>query len=263
MTERDRFEWLREELKRAEQDRTGRRALLDVGIACVIVAIVGWFPLGVLPDLVTELLGRPTCTAPAGSGGSPLLYLCSARVALTALVGPLVILILATLYREQLARAIRRGVTRAPAQSRFLIAPIVTTALFTASWAGAHWDSPFVWGVVPEIGFPAGAGLFAYLAGRYDPYIQHRLATLLERRDRYPRRIRFVVAIAIPLVVSLILTFGEPVSSSAPKEQLIVVLGLVCGYLALVPRHGALMAELRTLNVPKVRSGPAARRAGP
>jgi hypothetical protein len=263
MAERDdRFDWLRKELKRAEDDRTGRRALLDVALGCAIVAIVGWFPLGVLPNTVTALLGRPTCTAPAGSGGSPLLYLCSARVALNALVGPLVILLIATLYREHLARAIRRGVTRAPATSRFLIAPVVATALFTASWAGAHWDSPFIWGLVPEIVFPAVAGVFAYLVGRYDPYLQQRLATLLERRDRYPRRIRFVVAIAVPLVVSLILTFGEPVAQATLKEQLIVVLGLVCGYLALVPRHGALMTALHDLNVPKARSRPATRRAG-
>lgn len=261
MAERDRFDWLRDELKRAENDRTGRRALLDVVVACVIVAIVGWFPLGVLPNTVTELFGRPTCTAPAGSGGSPLLYLCSARVALAALAAPLAILLVATFYREQLARAIRRGVARTPAASRFLIAPIVATALFTASWAGAHWDSPYVWGIVPEIVFPAVAGAFAHLVGRYDPYLQQRLAALLERRDRYPWRIRFVAAIAIPLLVSLILTFGEPVANATLKEQLIVLLGLVCGYLALVPRHGSLMTELHALNVPKAGSR-GTRRAG-
>jgi hypothetical protein len=255
----DRFDWLRDELHRAENDRTGRRALLDVVVACVVIAILGWFPLGVLPNTVTELFGRPTCIEQAGS---IVLYLCSAKVGLVALVGPLAILLVATLYREHLARAIRRGVSRAPAESRFLIAPMVATALFTASWAGAHWDSPFVFGLVPEVLFPAAAGLFAYLVGRYDANIQRRLATLLEWRDRYPRRVRFIGALVIPLVVSLLLTLGEPVVLAPIKEQLVVALGLGCGYLALVPRHGALLTELRTLNVPKVRSRPASRRAG-
>src|SRR3981081_2388458 len=216
MAQRDRFDRLRDELKRAENDRTGRRALLDVVVACVVIAIVGWFPLGVLPNTVTELFGRPTCIEQAGS---IVLYLCSAKVGLVALAGPLAILLIATLYREHLARAIRRGVTRAPAEARFLIAPMVATALFTASWAGAHWDSPFVFGIVPELLFPATAGLFAYLAGRYDADIQRRLATLLERRDRYPRRVRFVVAIAIPLVVSLLLPLGAAVGLAPIQEH--------------------------------------------
>jgi hypothetical protein len=55
-------------------------------------------------------------------------------------------------------------------------------------------------------------------------------------------RLRIAAAIVVPLALSLIITAETRVSNTAFKEQLVVLVGLVSGFLALSPRSGNVLA---------------------
>jgi hypothetical protein len=238
-------------LTRAERDRTGWLSLAVAAAVCAVAALILWWPLGLLPDLVSAFFTQGRCTEPAGSVGS---YLCGVRFALIGLSGPVLALGLVIIYREHISRAVAGLVRSVPRRVRFLIAPVLCTAVFSISWAGAHFGAPLEWGLLPNIIFAAIVGIAGFVLSRWDPWLRARLAPLLTRRDRLGRRARYALALAAPLALGLLLTFGEPVTASSLKEQVIVIAGLICAYVALVPRTGDLLEEAHRLGVPKVKA---------
>jgi hypothetical protein len=236
-------------LARAEADRTGWLSLAVAAIVCAVAALVLWWPLGFLPDLVSAFLTSGACTESADSIAS---YLCGLRFAIIALSGPVLAFGLVIMYREHISRAIAGLVRSVPRGMRFLVAPLLCTAVFSISWAGSHFDAPLEWGLLPNIVFAAIVGVAGFVLSRWDPWIRARLAPFLTRRDRLGRRARYALALAAPLALGLLLTLGEPVTASSLKEQVIVIVGLICAYVALVPRTGDLLEEAHRLGVPKV-----------
>lgn len=227
-------------LERASEDRSGIRSTLAVAIACVSVAAVGWIPLAFPAGLITSLVPAGDCF---GVPSGPLMYLCSAKLAALTLIGPLTVLVLVFLLRHRIADIVKRNVARVPDAARFLVGPAIATALFTLTWADTH-DMALDWGLVPQLLFPALVGLFAWASVRWNVELQERLARFFDARDRLTRRRRFAIAAAVPAVIGLVL--GLDPANAAAKEQLVVLMGLASAYLAVVPRHGDLMASIET-----------------
>jgi hypothetical protein len=80
--------------------------------------------------------------------------------------------------------------------------------------------------------------LFRFAASRLAPMVSNRYGAAIDRRNSIPLAMRVVVALAIPLVTSYVLTNQERVSDTALKEQTVALLTLGTSYAALVPRDG-------------------------
>ena len=96
-------------------------------------------------------------------------------------------------------------------------------------------------------GFRPGKVPMSVLTQRYGPTLQQRLAGFFELRDRFPARLRFAIAFAVPILISLLITAEFRVTQTALKEQLVVLISLCCGYLALAPRDGDPLSGVKQL----------------
>jgi hypothetical protein len=173
------------------------------------------------------------------------MYFCAASVAMANLAGTFASLGLLWLVRRHVIAGVRRFASAVPAESRFVLSPVVASLLFTLCWAPLHYDTEDFFQKI----FPAVVGLFAHVSQRHGPALQDLLATrgFYEWRDRFSKRIRIAVAVGIPLAVSLLLTFQTRVTAPAIKEQFVVMLALCTGYLAITPRHGDLRAGINDI----------------
>ena len=175
------------------------------------------------------------------------MYICSVKVAALTMVGPLAIILLLFLLRGRVAKGVGWLKVRIPKETGFLIAPVVASLSFALCWAPIHHQVEDDSGFVSQRTFPAIVGLFAFVLARFGPFLQPALAArgFYEWRDKIPKMFRWVIAILIPLTVSLVITFQERVTSTSLKEQTVVLLALCTGYLAITPRQGSLAAGFR------------------
>jgi hypothetical protein len=60
-----------------------------------------------------------------------------------------------------------------------------------------------------------------------------------------PSYARYGIAMLVPLVLSFIITFQDRVTAAAFKEQLVTLVALGTGFLALTPRDGNIPAGVR------------------
>ena len=219
-----------------------RRTVAIVFAVTAFTSWIAWEPLSLPGRIVSALLPGWNCVGwVPGSAG---MYFCSASVAVANLAGTIASLCLLWLVRRHVVTAVSKLASQVPSESRFLLAPVLASLLFTLYWAPLHYET----GLVQKV-FPAVVGVFAFVAQRYGPTFQNVLAArgFYEWRDPISRPIRIVIAILIPLVVSLILTSQERVTAPALKEQFVVILALCTGYLALTPRHGDLGTGIRDI----------------
>lgn len=241
---------VRDLLRRADADPTGLGRAAAVFVVGAVLSVVLWYPLGIPSEIVRNLIARPTVICSFGSGpsdffaaaagaGTPRMYFCSWAVAILTMAGPVLLLVLAFMYRARLTRLVTAAAARLPSESRFLIAPVVSTLIFTMAWSGSHYQTSWLVGLVlPQTMFPAVIGLFTYAVGRWGGILQSRLAPLFDVRDRFPMQARIAAAIVAPIVFSFLLTAETRVSLTAQKEQLIVLFGLATGFFMLAPRRG-------------------------
>jgi hypothetical protein len=232
-------------LASAQADPSGLRAAAVVFVAAAILSVVGWAPLAVPPTLIGAFVPVGNCTS--FTPASPQMYVCSAKVAALTLVGPLATMALMFVFRHQLTHWAGRLSPKLPAETRFLVAPLVATVIFTMSWASIHSSTASDMGILPQTIFPALIGLFTFATTRFGPALQQRLGRFFDLRDRFPLRTRVAASIAVPLLVSLAITAEQRVSETAMKEQLVVLISLCTGYLALAPRGGDLVSGVGQL----------------
>jgi hypothetical protein len=102
-------------------------------------------------------------------------------------------------------------------------------------------------GLLPQQIFPGLVGLYTFVVGRYNAELQRSLQAFFDWREKVPRFLRIVAVILIPMVISLIITYQERVSQTALKEQFVVIISLVLGYLMLAPRGGDLVGGFRQM----------------
>jgi hypothetical protein len=223
-----------------------------VAAVCAVVSLVGWLPLSIPARALGAVVPGGSCTGQ--TPGTPFMYVCSAWVGFLTVLVPLAIIALVVVARVPIARGLAALLARLPEEARFLAAPVVATVLFELAWAGVHYETSGQTGLLPQVLFPAVIGLFTFVLMRWNTQLQRALSRILALRDRYPMRLRVGAAVAIPLVVSLLITLEPRVTQTALKEQIVVLVALACGYIAFVPRGGDLAAGVGTI-VSELRRG--------
>ncbi|OGO14587.1 MAG: hypothetical protein A2Z02_06665 [Chloroflexi bacterium RBG_16_48_7] len=235
---------LLEFLRSVNNDSSGVLASVTVFFFCVILSLVLWYPLSIPTRIIRALIPvNVNCTKSAP--GSFDMYMCSAGVGLFTIAVPLLSMLVIFIFRKQLMRLAKKLTPKLPEVSRFLIMPSFATIVFVISWSGGHKDTGLSWGIMPQIAFPAVIGLFTYVISRYGKKIQLSLKSFFDTRDKIPRILRFVLAAAIPLLISLAITAQQRVSFETLKEQFVVLVALIIGFLVMAPRSGDIIAGAR------------------
>jgi len=223
-------------------------------MVCVLVSIVGWIPLSLPSRMLNGIMGDlalwQVCTAK--QPGSLTMFVCGAGVGVaTVVVGPLLTAFVLYLFRKQLSSAIQ-AVLAGISSLRHLTAPIVATAVFLVAWAGTHFNTWAGMGLLPNILFPGVVGLFTHWSTRNAAAIQHRFSGALERRDRFSKKVRLVGTMVVTTLFAIILSsvfadFEARVMFPTVQQQIVVLVGLVVGYAAMVPRTGDPLQDARRL----------------
>ncbi|NLE95396.1 MAG: hypothetical protein GX600_06915 [Dehalococcoidia bacterium] len=202
--------------------------------ACALVSLIFGRILGLPAQLIRDILPTGTCTNEVpGTFG---MYLCSMKVGIMTVVGPVLVMVVLFLFRKPLFAAVPKVNEKIPGQWQFLLPPVVAAMAFTMSWAGYHVQTWNKIGLVPHSVFPAVIGLFTYAVARFGPELGRSLESLFQVRDGIPRFLRYVLVVAIPLTIALIITYQDRVSNEALKEQFVVLVGLAMAYLLVAPR---------------------------
>ena len=104
------------------------------------------------------------------------------------------------------------------------------------TWGYVHSASPYKFGLVPQVIFPAFVGLFTFATAQYSGMLATYASRFLEARDRLPVWARVAIVIFVPLLVSVALMHQRPVTFLDLKQQVAVLISLAISFLALVPR---------------------------
>jgi hypothetical protein len=215
--------------------------ILLVFVSGIVIARVFWF-LGFIPNLFRNIINPGNCS---GYEVKTIgMYICSAFVAFKMLLGPLLVMLVIFLFRKSIIGFINKMKPKIPNDFQFLLAPLVSTFLFTIVWSGSHPSIMDTEGIIDQRSFPVIVGLFTFITTFYYKEIQKKLVPFFEKRDKFSKPIRYVFAFAIPFFLSLIITFEDRVSNVALKEQIIVIISLITGYLVLLPRSGIFKINL-------------------
>jgi len=212
-------------------------------LICAGVSLVGWYPLSLPSRGIRAVLPDVTCTH-LQPGTFPM-YLCSAKVGLVALAAPVALIIIVFIFRKALSKWVATLTPKMPANLRYLVAPVLATIIFTIAWSGAHIDTAMRWGFLPHIIFPSVIGLFTYAAATFGPNIQEPLAGFFNFRDKFPNWLRIVFLFLVPFLLALLITAQERVTQETFKEQFIVLVALILGYLMMAPRSGDMAATVK------------------
>lgn len=235
---------LLEFLRSVNNDSSGVMAAVTIFFFCAILSIILWYPLSIPTRIIRAVIPvNLTCTK--FTPGSFEMYMCSAGVGLFTIAVPLLSMLIIFIFRKQLMRLVKKLNPKLPEASRFLVMPAFATIIFVISWSGAHKDTGLSWGIMPQIAFPAVIGLFTFIITKFGKKMQLSLKAFFDTRDKIPRILRFVIAAAIPLVISLLITYQQRVSFEALKEQFVVLVSLTVGFLVMAPRSGDIIAAAR------------------
>jgi hypothetical protein len=212
---------------------------IGMGVVFVVGAILsfgGWIPLGLPARLIGSFVPTGTCTQ--YQVNTVPMFWCSVAVALQYLAGPIILMVILFLIRQQIANAVKAMIPKVPVDYLFLLAPAAATIVFTMTWAPAHAGLESASGFVPQMIFPALVGVYTYTISRFGGSIQQNLKGLFDFRDSVPKFIRILAMFAVPLIFGKLSTMGETyITQVALKEQTAVLLCMVLGYFALAPRQ--------------------------
>lgn len=212
-------------------------------VAGALVSRIFWF-LGFIPNLFRNIVNPGNCS---GHEVKTLgMYICSAFVAFKTLLGPLLVMAVIIIFRKSIIKLIHKLQPKVPHTYRFLLAPLVSTLIFTIIWSGSHPNIYDTNGIINQRFFPAIVGLFTFITANYQNQIQEKLKGFFIKRDTFSKPLRYLIAFAIPFILSMIITFEDRVSNVAFKEQLIVIISLISGYLVLLPRKGSI--KIKNIN---------------
>lgn len=237
-------------VRRLNDDPRGLGKAVLVFVAGALLSVLLWYPLGLPSEMVRNVVAQPNLICRFGStsatdifgaavaAGTPRMYVCSWGVAILTMAGPLILIALAFVYRKALAGLVRLVAVRLPGEFRFLVAPVVATLVFAMAWSGSHYQTSGMIGFLPQTIFPAVVGVFTYAVARWGGALQRRLAPFFDVRDRLPMKARVALTVVFPIVFAFLLTAETRVSLTAQKEQVVVLVGLVTGFLMLAPRRG-------------------------
>jgi hypothetical protein len=215
------------------QEPTGLvQAALVFAIGAALSAVL-WLPATALAGKIATSMPYANC---APLGHSPEGSRCAIQNGITGFVPPLILAVLIVLLRGVLGRVVRLFTPRLPESGQFLLMPLVATTLFTLTWAAARRVRPDQPGLLPQIFFPAMAGLFTFAVIRWGPSLLRLLDVLVGQRDRIRTPIRMLIAAAVPLFFAIVIAPGQRAPVAARFDQLTVLVGMLSGFIMLAPR---------------------------
>jgi hypothetical protein len=125
---------------------------LVTALTCASIAVCGWIPFGFAGASIRGLLSPAGCTA--FEGRTAAMYLCSAKVALLTLTGPIGLGILFVgcfvIFRKWTTQKLAACARKIPNRFRYIVAPVIATFMFTIIWSGSHY------GMALGFGLPSG-----------------------------------------------------------------------------------------------------------
>lgn len=211
--------------------------LVIVFIVGIVVSRVFWL-LGYFPHAFKYIIDPGSCSGLQVK--TIAMYICSAGVALKMLIGPLIFMVVIFVFRKVIFKFVNQLRPKLPEDFRFLLNPLVATLIFTILWSGSHFETSDTMGIMGQKSFPTIVGVFTFITTEFYKLLQEKLANFFEKRDKYPKAILYMVAFLIPIFISFIITFQDRVTSVAVKEQSVVIISLICVYLALIPKKGSI-----------------------
>lgn len=220
-----------------------RNPIAGAAAALVVSGAVGmglWSVLRLPAQAVDSLTPKGNCVDHIP--GTTAMWLCSGRVAAVDFAGPIGLVVSAFVFRRPLSRAIGWVRRRLPRNARFLVAPVASTALFTAAFAEIHRETAAVPGFVSQRLFPAVVGLSAFVLARALPWVVAHGQRFFTARDRIPGWVRVGLCLAMPLGAAYSLNNQSRVGMSARKEQAVILLAMVTAAVGLTPRAGMIGA---------------------
>lgn len=211
-------------------------ALVAVVAVTVLSALV-LAPVLALPgNLLKSLIPVGDCTA--YTPGTGAMYLCSTRVGFLTTLGPLLVLVVGIFLRKPIMAGIGKVTAKLPRGSSTLVMPLVSTLVFSMVYASVHSETMAGNGLVPNRIFPAVLGVLTFLAARLQRTVASRFGRAITVRNKIPGVVRGVLALALPLAVSYVITDQDRVTDVSTKEQVVSLLTVVSSYAAFVPRDG-------------------------
>lgn len=219
-----------------QRDTSGALSLLVVLVVGVLLSYILWVPFAQPTEIVNDIVGDKNCAAKQPGTGE--MRTCAATVAAWKMVGPLGIGVAVFVLRKHLAKWITKLSASLHPGARPLVGPLLATLLFLLVWAGSHASTGGQTGIIPQKAFPAIIGVYTYVVVRYGPALQQKMPTFFEKRERLPVIVRVLITLAVPTLVSLLITNQDRVSDTAQKEQFVVLIGLTLAYLMLSPKGG-------------------------
>lgn len=220
-------------LQRLLHEPTGLGGAGIAAALCVILSLALWIPLAWPSGAIRGAIPAADCRGATGAAAT----ICAVRVAATPLLAPLLLAIVAFVFRRSLTAAVGAAKRRYPGTGS-LLAAALATVVFVLSWAGSHAGRPMEFGILPQIVFPALTGLSTYAIGRWGPVLHRGLRIYFDTRDRLSMKVRMLVVMAVPTAASIWLATGAGPSRAAMNEQVVVVIGIVIGFLVVAPRPG-------------------------
>lgn len=213
-----------------------------VFVISLIVSYAGWDFFKLLPlwiNAVTPGAGFPGRGCVGIPVGSIQMHLCAAAVGLRVMFGSLVVIGALFVLRKPIAAAIENSAKHLPPLYRPILSAIVAASFFAIVWAGTHPETGDRVGLMNNRSFPALVGAISFLAMRFGPVLMAHLPGLFAARDRMSMFKRWMTVLLVPLTVAFLLTnpiMQVRVSEEALTQQLVVIVGLVTGFLVLAPR---------------------------
>jgi hypothetical protein len=157
------------------------------------------------------------------------------KVGLVAILPSIVIIVIMFFLRKSLNNWMKSLSEKLPENARFIVPPIIATIVFSLAWSWYHIDTSGLTGIIPNRIFPAIVGLFTYSVIQFGPKIQNSMASFFRARDKVPIFFRYVLVLAIPMGIALLITIEERVTAEALKEQFVVIIALIAAYLLVSP----------------------------
>ena len=215
---------------------TGQTILIQMIIViavCVVLSLVLSYIFVPLGSAVKGLLPQWTCTNEVV--GSIEMYLCSMKIGLMAILPSIVIIVIVFVLRKPLNKLMESLAKKLPENTRFIVPPIMATLIFSLAWSWYHVDTSSSTGIMPNRIFPVFVGLFTYSAIQFGPKIQNAMASFFRSREKVPVFFRYILVLAIPMGIALLITNQERVTEEALKEQVVVIIALIAAYLLVSP----------------------------
>lgn len=216
-----------------------------VFILSAVMSIVLWPILSLPAKLINDLIPTGDCMGIQVNTGE--MWVCSVAEGLKRCIGPIIVAFVGILFRRPIQTQVRKLTKRVKPKGRFLISPMMATGMFTMVYGGIHSDTASTNGIVSQRTFPAFIGMFTFLAVRLGPVIARKFPGFFGKRDKIPMALRIVLAMAVPLLLAFVLGNQDRVSSTAKKEQWIILITMVTTYTAILPKSGNIAQGARTL----------------